>query len=433
MNWFNKTRFIQIRKKEANRQHIGYLLLFFIVWPFGAMISAFKHFRMPGSKWITWLFFVFFGFVFVFSQQVEGGADSARYAESLRALNSNWIGFNGFKQLLYSEDTNYVDIYQPLVTWIVAYFTPNPHWLFMVFAAVFGWFYVQNIWMILDRIYQKKKIDLVLFLFILAFVLVNPIWNINGVRMWTAAQVFIYGLLRFILEKDKKGMIWMFLSLFFHFSFFIPLAVFIIYQFVPKNSSLWLAFFLLTSFVRELDLAVVRDFLSFLPDFLQARVAGYTKEEYLERLLESNAKKTWHVQFSEMFARYILYGWALIVYFKGGDWLKKNPSYHNLFVFALFFGGIAQVLSNVPSGGRFMTPVSICLYAVFVLFLAELKQDNSVKVFKLITIPFILFVMIFWIRIGFDFIGISTFISNPIVALFLEDELPLIDFIKSIF
>ena len=408
--------------------------LLFLVWPFGAMAKAVYYFRNPKAKNIVWLFLVFFGFVFVYADPFGmGGADSARYARNLIDLHQDWYSFDYLSTMFYSDEGT-VDLYEPLVTWIVAFFTGNPRWLFTVFAAVFGWFYVQNLWMVFDKIDKRKKIDFVLLLFMVAFALVNPIWNINGVRMWTAAQVFIFGAFKYILDKDKKGIIWILTSILFHFSFFVPAAIFLIYLFVPKNTTMiWLLVFFASSLVRELDLSAVRNAMTFLPDFLQPRVTSYVGEQYVEKVLESKDNFGWHVKFAEMSGRYILYAWILIVYLKGKEWLKLHPSVNRLFLLGLFLGTFAQILSNIPSGGRYMTLVSMIFYAVFVLFVSDNRMDSKVYLYKYITMPFILFMVIFKIRIGFDYIGISAFFSNPLLALFVEDSTPVIDFVKKIF
>lgn len=426
----NKLKLQKDRRTVAFSNWLPLLLL----WPFGAMVRAFANFRSPHAKNVVWLFCVFFGFVFVYADPFGmGGADSARYARNLIDLHQDWYSFDYLSTMFYSDEGT-VDLYEPLVTWIVAFFTGNPRWLFTVFAAVFGWFYVQNLWMVFDKIDKRKKIDFVLLLFMVAFALVNPIWNINGVRMWTAAQVFIFGAFKYILDKDKKGIIWILTSILFHFSFFVPAAIFLIYLFVPKNTTMiWLLVFFASSLVRELDLSAVRNAMTFLPDFLQPRVTSYVGEQYVEKVLESKDNFGWHVKFAEMSGRYILYAWILIVYLKGKEWLKLHPSVNRLFLLGLFLGTFAQILSNIPSGGRYMTLVSMIFYAVFVLFVSDNRMDSKVYLYKYITMPFILFMVIFKIRIGFDNIGISAFFSNPLLALFVEDSTPVIDFVKKIF
>jgi len=54
----------------------------------------------------------------------------------------------------------------------------------------------------------------------------------------------------------------------------------------------------------------------------------------------------------------------------------------------------------------------------------------NLKRLGIISVPFLAFFIIFTIRMGFDFIGLLTIIGNPIIALFIEDLIPLINFIK---
>lgn len=422
---------MQKYQREFDNKFVNWVYLF-LIWPFGAMLGAFVNFRAKQAKTAVWFFCVFFGFVFVYASPTDGGADSARYASELIEMHENWYNFDYFKSMFYSEG-GYVDIYQPLVTWIVAFFTGNPRWLFTAFAAVFGYFYTRNLWMIFSRISFFKRVDLVLAAFMIALALINPIWNINGVRMWTAAHVFLFGMLRYILDKDRKGSIWIFSSVLFHFSFFLPIVIFLVYLLVPKKPTIWILFFFLASFIRELNLEAVRNALSFLPDFLQSRVEGYTSGNYAARLGEAKETLAFHVRFSEIVLRWILYTWVVLVYVKGKAWLTSSKVISNLFVFGLFLGGFAQILSNMPSGGRFMNVVMFILFAVFVLFLAERDRNGTVSQLGYITMPFILFCIIFEIRLGFEYIGVSTIVSNPIVALFTEDSQPLINLVKSMF
>ena len=419
------------RREKALPRITRYHFFYWLIWPFGALIHSLKHFRSPRSKTLFWMFCIYFGFVFVYSRDYSG-ADSARYAIEFTQLHNNWFSFSYLKSLFYSN-SSYVDIYYPLISWFVAYFTGNPRWLFTALSAVFGYFYVQNMWIVFYKIDYLKKIDAILFLFMLAFALVNPIWYINGVRMWTAAQVFVYGVLRLLLEKKKQGWIWIFGSVLFHFSFFVPITLFLVYKFLPKNLTVCLIFFFAASLVRELDLSAVRNSLSFLPDFLQPRVKSYTNEDYLERLIIAKSAPSFHVMFSEIASRWLLYVWVLIIYLKRNKWLNNFFEIRNLFVFGLFMGGVAQILSNVPSGGRYMTIVTVLLYSVIVLFVSDRMMHFQLQLYKYLSFPFILFVVIFQIRVGFDYIGISTFFSNPILASFVEDTKPLIIFVKRLF
>ncbi len=406
----------------------------FIFWPFGQMITTVRQFRRPGFMALLWLFFVYFGFVFVYSDPFGRGvsSDSARYAASLIELHSHPGSFDALWSSLYSADTKIIDIYQSVLTWFISLFTGDPAFLFAAFAAVFGFFYVKNLWIVFSRI--SVKVGLILFLFMMSYALVNPIWNINGVRMWTAAQVFLYGNLLFFLYNDKRGLLWSVSSLLFHFSFAFPVGLLLAWQFIPrKNRLIWpvFIFFIATSFISEINLLGVRNMLSFMPKIFQLRVSSYTNDVYAQAMATKEASVNWQVVLAGNVSKWIVYAWVTISFIKRKEWKGSNENYFHLFLFALFLGGFANLASNVPSGARFVTLSNALFYALFVLLLGK----NYLKSYwlKIITVPFISFAVIFLIRLGFDFIGILTVAGNPLMAPFYGTQTPLINFIKGFF
>jgi hypothetical protein len=403
----------------------------FLIWPFGALIRALRRFRAPQTKTIIWLFCLFFGFVFVIPEDLPGAADSARYASKLIEAHNQGLSWSYLLSMFYNPESGFVDIYQPMVTWLVAIFTDNPRILMAIFGAVFGFFYAQNLWMVFSRI--SAKVGWLLFFFMLAFALVNPIWHINGVRMWTAAQIFLYGLLRLYLEQDKKGLIWAVSSILVHFSFMFPLALMLVFFLIPSNLTFFFAFFIAASFINEIDLEVVRNLLGYFPDIFQSRMESYTGEAYVLRRQEAAESLGWHVKLAAVAGRYIQYAWIITFFVLKRFWSKQLPDITKLFALALFVGGFAQIASLVPSGGRFMVIANSLLWAVLIIIIGQNFFFNKLKFLKLITLPLLGFSLIFSLRVGMDFYGISAIISNPLFAIFLEDQIPLIEFVKQIF
>jgi hypothetical protein len=406
-------------------------LAFFLLWPFGSLLSSLKNFRRPSSKTLFWLFCSFFGMMFIYADPfAAGGADSARYAAKLISINANPFSWGSLLSSFYSVQTGVVDIYEPLVTWIVAQFTGNPRVLFFVFAIVFGYFYTQNLWMIFDRI--TKKVNLLLLLFMLSFALINPIWQINGVRMNTAAQVFFYGNLLYLLRQQKKGLFWSAAAVFFHFSFFLPVLVLLSWHFFPKKITLFFMFYITTSFLIELDLQIIRNLLNQLPDVFRFRTLGYVSEAYIEGKAYATTQYASHVIFAGKAFRWVTNLWVVIFFLKYKHWHLKFPKIESIFSFALLLGGFANLASQIASGGRFLALSNSLFYAFFVFMLGQNGFEIGFKFLKLLSIPFILFYIVFRIRVGFDYIGFFTIMGNPIIALFVDDQTPLIVFVKNL-
>ena len=194
-----------------------YWFLLFLISPIISLILAFKKRNVKISKSIFILFCVFFGFTFVFSTDLDNGSDSSRYAAWLIEMHNKEISWPNFINTLYNSNDGKLDILQPLLTYIVAIFTYDPRFLFAVFALVFGFFYAQNIWILFEKV--KIKSNTLHLLFIIIFILLIPLWSINGFRFWTASQIFIFGALN-ILVKGKKKLLFYF-SAFFIRAFYI--------------------------------------------------------------------------------------------------------------------------------------------------------------------------------------------------------------------
>ncbi len=420
---------VTLHSRKASKAKALPVTLLFLVWPFALLLTSLKNFNAPGAKKGFILFCAYFGFVFVISKDL-GGADSARYAQMLRDLHQQTPSFENLWASLYSYETNLLDIYQPLVTWIIAIFTDNAHFLFAFYAFVFGWFYANNIWIILKQI--QSKITYLTLLLVLVFALINPIWNINGVRMWTAAQVFIYGVLTyFIGNEKKKGLFWAGASIFVHFSFLFPLTLLVIYKLLPKKVNIYFIFYVFTLLVSEISLYTVQGYLRLLPEIFQPRVESYTNIEYAKGLEKSAAYTNWYVGFSGIALKIAINALLIVIMLYSRKFIAKNKQIYEFVGFILFFGSWANIAAVVPSGGRFLLVFNMLSMGFIVLYLIKYRVNLPIKAIRLLSIPLLVFYCIFTIRVGFDYMGISTFIGNPFSALLIEDTKPIIDFVKS--
>jgi hypothetical protein len=423
--------FATLQKRKASIATAWYL--YYFIWPFGSLIASLRNYRLPWSKNLFWLFCIYFGFVFVVAEDKYGSADSSRYAAQLEFMHSQSVNFENLLRAIYNPFDGYTDIYQPATTWLVSIFTDDPKWLFALFAMIFGYFYSRNIWLLLKS--SKNKITWFAFLIILGFALVNPIWNINGVRMWTAAQIFIYGVLLYILKNEKiKGLLWIASTALVHFSFLFPISVFAVYIILPSYTLAFFLFFIITSFVNEINLFALRDSMSFLPAVFQPKVNAYTNVDYASSIAEQASKYRWHVKFAQLSGKIVIYSWVIIMFFNRKKWITSKPALEGLFLIALFIGGWANIASLVPSGGRFLALANLLFYASFFVYLMSYsKQINNHKPVILATILFLLFYIVFQFRVGFDYISYLIFIGNPILAYFMDEQTPLIHFIKELF
>lgn len=408
-------------------------LILFLIWPFALFLSQIKKIR--SQQWIGQfaLFGVFFGFALVYEDPLSGrlSSDSASYALQLIKMHENPFRFADLVYSFYNPASGVLDIYQPLVTWLFAIFTDNPKFLFAFFGGFFALFYGHNLWIVYSRI--SKRVTYFIFILFAFYALINPIWNINGVRMWTAAQVFVFAMLNLFVLSNRKYWIWMIVSVLIHFSFFLPVAAFLLFKYLPKKESVFITFYLISLTINEIDLFQFRTSLSFLPQILQPKVESYTSERYAEGLDLAMAQTNWYVRLQSTFSVIMINLWVIMLYLKRNLWRHAFPRYFSFFLYLLLLGGIANILSNVPSGSRFLV-VSDMLFMALILIIygnTNLKIKLTPALNSLVVL-FAVFVIIFKIRVGLDYIGPLLFFGNPLVVLIIGDQTPIIQFIKGL-
>lgn len=403
------------------------LVILWIINPFISFCFSIKHLSHVSVAYFM-LFSFFFGFSFVVS---DSGADSQEYALYLKEYHQKQISFQELTSNYYSEEGG-IDIYQQTITWFIANFTDDPRWLFGVFAVIFGYFWFGIQYLVKNEIGNRPSFLVVLVL--IATLLINPIWNINGVRMWTATVMFTYGVLLCELKNTKKGWLFILIPMLVHFSLVSVIFWYITYKILPiKQLNILFAAFIITFIVSEIDLNIVKNYFELLPNVVKDREKGYLHEDTIEQYAVDSIGelKSIHVQVFNFVNRYISITIAIILFFfKNSINIKENEVIIKWFKFALFMGVFANIASNIPSGSRFIIISNTLFFLTLIFFLKHnIKLGRNLKL--LITIPFLIMI-IFQLRLGLDFISIFFFIGNPIANFFIRDSDPVIETIKSI-
>ena len=310
---------------------------------------------------------------------------------------------------------------------MVSIFTDNAHCLFFVFAVVFGFFYSRNIWYLLDRL--PDKLPKLIWILIFYYILVCPIWNINGVRMWTALHIFVYGAMPFILEKNVKKIIWCFLSIFVHFSFIIPLLILILYKLLYIRHIVNIAYlfiiYIISLSIKSINLDFLRNILSNIS--LLDNKNAYLSNEYIE--LVKNRQYAWHVILANDISYWII---QIMIFYSFYLYCKEknrwSDSLKRLFSFSLVLYSISNIISLIPSLGRFLSLSKMFMIPLIIFVLVNFMSSSRQKI-MLLFLPLI-FSIIFQIRTGLDYYGIMLLLGNFFTAPFIIFDVPLIQFFK---
>uniref|UniRef100_A0A832DHH5 EpsG family protein n=1 Tax=Ignavibacterium album TaxID=591197 RepID=A0A832DHH5_9BACT len=411
---------------QRTRENItGHWIIFFI-WPFGALLRAVKNIKTRWAKNLIWAFCAYFGFTMVTASE---GADYTRYVQWLKIMNQQSFDFKVLGNMMFAETNAFVDLLQPLVTFIVAQFTDDGRILYAMFGLVFGYFYSGNIFY-LSRHINFRRTNWSLFLLII-FSIIVPFWEINGFRFWTAAHIFLYGALPYLFERNKSSLIWVWLSLLVHFSFFLPAVIFTINIFFGNRLNIYFILFIVSLTVSELDLRGLSNTLSFYaPEFLLPKIRSYLNPDYAERIAEQVAQTNWYVGWSLKGMKYAITILFFYLFLFQKSIIMKNEKVVSLFSFSLLFTAFSNITSLVPSGGRFVT-VSFLFSITFLIMLTNhILILKRLKPILVLCIPAFILFFIVKMRMGFDFIGFAAIVGNPFISGLFNNDIPLIDLIK---
>ena len=409
----------------------SYALIGSIIYPFGALAYAVTNLRRDGSKIILLLFITFFGYIFL----TPTGADSTHYAELFEwAHTQNNLSFGTFFSSLNSHDS--IDYFNPFLTYIISRLTSNTHVYFMTYAFIWGLFYVNSIYTVLNACHNNfNKMTVLIFA---VFIMVCSINDFGGIRMPFAFQLFIYGVFAYYLNGRKSAAVWVVLSMLVHFSMFAFVILFFIFLIIKKlKINYFFIFFIIAHILNSIDIGIVHTLFSYFPVDIANRLMLYANEENME-LMEHGGKfylgamNIWGRLDSIILRMYVLVNFILLFFSK--DCRKIIKQDNSVFVkFSLFIYGAALILANMPSGYRFILPAAMICMAYFTLiYNNNIQLWRHMRKINYIISPFLIIFLLHRLRFILDQVGISLFCSNYITMFFIDDNTPILDTIKNI-
>ena len=403
----------------------------FLVWPFLALVSAFLNFRKPWAKNVLWAFTAFVGFTFALT---EGStSDIARYVAGYQNLHQ--VSMSIPEAVERFIEGGQIDILNTIITYTLSRITDQQEALTFVYAAIFGFFFSRNVWYVMERL--KGRISILTAILVIAFLFIIPIWFINGFRMWTAAHVFLYGLLPYLCERNKNKLWISFVAFLVHFSFVIPTALLIGYLFLGNRVVLYFGFFITTFFISSIELAVVNDIVqNFTPERFQERSEPYLRgadDDGLDTIMpeEEGRSLNWYIVWYRKALNFYLTGALVFMFINRKKFILNDIGMANLFSFTLLFFGFANFISHLPSLGRFLLIAHLLAMAVVIFYVQNKAEDKTVKQYAYLALPVLFLFIIVSIRRSLFFMSATSILGNPVLGFFTAGEnMPLEQFLR---
>ena len=254
---------------------IGSRLIVFLINPFAAFLLSIVNIYKRSSRVIIFLWFVLFGFMFL---PFEVTGDSYRYYQEF--TNYQPYQFSSIIGEYFSFDSNVKDLYSSFSFWLIKSLTDNYHFLFAFWAIVFGFFYIKSLKYATNLFNNEYK--LLSYILILFFMFSNPIYNINGVRFWTASWIGVYCAFKIFHENKYQYILLALLTIFVHGSFIIYLIILLLGICLQRNYKFVFILYALSFFFTFLSVFDVLDsFRDGLPTFIGNYIDSYMREDVL--------------------------------------------------------------------------------------------------------------------------------------------------------
>lgn len=426
-------------KTSNNHRNVAFFLT--LVFPVGGLIYTLSHWREKWAKNTFWLACIYLGAVLIYWPEgtiLGQGVDGGRYVLELMEMYGSNITLS---QILgrYQIDQRTMDLYQPLMTYLISRFTNNGHVLFAAFAVVFGFFYSRNIWYILEKLPKKRLGNL--FILVTLYFLICPITLINGVRMWTALHVFVYAMMPYLLERKKSKLWWLLLTPLIHFSYLYVVLFAVAFVLLPYrlkaryNVLLYVAyaFFIVTLFINSINLDATGGMLAELsPETYEGRIEGYVNQDVADRKAEASALNNWYVAGSANILHWSYNLLLLALLPCLNRHFKNNSRLMGLFVFTLLLAGFANIMALIPSGGRFQLLAQMFKVPLILLVAMSISKSDNFRKLVNVALIFLLVPFVVELRKLFDFFSITAIVGNFITVFFWENNVPLISFVKQL-
>jgi hypothetical protein len=391
---------------------VGILSVF---WPVMALVYGWLNKKSIRFKNVIWAFCTFFGLAFIISSDV---IDASRYAEWLKGYYESPLSYFDQLNKIFNGELGRGDYYEVLVGVTIAQFTANYKVLFAFYGLIFGYFYSRNISLVLDKINHNVTIWTIPLIVLLVFI--NPIWNINGARFYTAAQVFVYGFLQYYINGKRSGLMVILMSPIFHFSFVFITAVSLLAILIGRIGLNLLYILIPLSLLATLfDPMQYLYHLDNLGDLADDKLYRYTNPEYIKRIISEKENVIWFIKYSDLFIKILcfLIGFSFILFKKQ----IRKMRYERFVVASIILLISSSMVQSIPSMGRFFIPVAMILVSIFLILFSSSNKIVTKRLLSIIMTPMILLVSVVTLRMGMAYFGPTLFFSNFLIEPFLYD------------
>lgn len=337
-------------QKETNREKAIKLILF-LISPFVAFLYSLRSIKTRSSYNIFFLTAIFFGMSFTVNNVMinKKSFDGVGYRIDFEnAKHTTPLEYyNGLQDFLKLNEGK-KDYYFDTLSFFLSRITDNYHVLFMIAALVFVFFSMKSFKFFI----KENKFDTSVASYILAYLfMIIQIFEINGLRFYTAAWIAIYALFQIFGRGEKRYFLLILITPFFHGSYWIFIAVVVVAYLLMRFEKVWIVAFVASFFAGNIAVEILQNVSDKLPVFVQRMIEGYTDKYYLEQFYAVGTGFSWVPKLFSIMVR-IYINLMVYLFIKNSAVIKGNLKTKKLYLFILVYMTFVNLTMSVPSLGE---------------------------------------------------------------------------------
>jgi hypothetical protein len=374
-------------RKTENKE----VLYIFFIYPFAAFLLALNNLKKKYSFFVLLLFFTLFGLTFIAK---NSNIDSYRYIEEFN-LNKNITTHQYISNLkdYFTLKSNIKDIYSISSYYFVSRISDNYHLLMGIWAFIFSYFSLKSFRFFVETQEFKKSLTVALLAFL--FIYSNNIFNINGVRFYTAAWMAVFSVFEIVLNKNYKFLVLALLTPLIHISYIIFVCILLLYLISQKYDKFWIIIFIISFFISEISLELIHSFQDTTPKIIQNIIWSYSSESNVQNRIYDFEHLPLYARIFNSLPRYYI-NLLMFLLILNRRQINLIPRVHSIFVFLLIWLASSNFTMAIPSlGARFIT-LSVPLIT-YLCLLVYSKIHILSKIIYLIPIVYS-YSILYWVK-----------------------------------
>ncbi len=373
----------------------------FLISPVFGFLYALRRINTRSSYVVFFLFALCFGLSFTNNQKtkMEQGIDSDRYLTAFHQYVANPL-----TDTIREDESDY---YFDGIALGLSKVTDNYHWMFLIFAGVFAFFQLKSFKYLTQEKEFRNSLGCLLLCFLFTY---NGIFNINGMRFWTAAWIAVFCMFKIYRDRNYKYLLLVVMTPLVHISYWLFVGIVVGTLITKRFEKFWIIAFFLSFAFSNFALHFVSGNALLLPDALEEKALGYTSEAAIATLYNRSIFITVFKYIKQFY-----FGLIILLFIIHRKKIQNTPIEYNIFLALLIWMTFCNFTMSIPSVGVRFIILSYPLIAYIWLSMFKTQKYKLI----LFALPFVFAYDIYRLIISYSTVLTpSFFISSPLYLIF---------------